>query len=187
MRALKVLLATAAVCTSLAFIPTAKAQISVGIDIGGPPPVCQWGYYDYSPYGCAPSGYYGPGYFYNGIFLGVGPWSNWGYAHGWGGHRFSNAGGGRYVPGNRGGGGEARGGGGNARGGGGGHAAAAPRGGGGNAHGGGGHAAAAPRGGGGAHGGGGHAAAPKGGGGAHGGGGHASGGGHAGGGGGEHH
>ena len=124
MRALKVLLATAAVCTSLAFIPTAKAQISVGIDIGGPPPVCQWGYYDYAPYGCAPSGYYGPGYFYNGIFLGIGPWSNWGYAHGWGSHRFSNAGGGRYVPGNRGGG----------------HAAAAPRGGGGNARGGGGHA-----------------------------------------------
>lgn len=170
MRALKVLLATAAVCTSLAFIPTAKAQISVGIDIGGPPPVCQWGYYDYAPYGCAPSGYYGSGYFYNGIFLGVGPWSNWGYAHGWGGHRFSGAGGGRYVPGNRGGGGEARGGGGNARGGGGGHAAAAPRGGGGHAaasHAGG-HAAA-PKGGGAAHGGGGAhaAAAPHGGGGDH--------------------
>jgi len=37
------------------------------------------------------------GLFLGGIFLGVGPWANWGYSHGWGGHRFSGAGGGRYV------------------------------------------------------------------------------------------
>lgn len=104
MRSLKVLLASAAVCTALAFAPTAKAQISLGINIGGPPPSCQWGYYEYSPYACAPPGYYGQGYFYNGIFLGVGPWSNWGYNHGWGGHRFNGARGGRYNPGHRGGG-----------------------------------------------------------------------------------
>jgi hypothetical protein len=101
MRGVKVLLSAAAVCASLAFLPTAKAQISVGIDAGGPPPVCSYGYYDYAPYSCAPAGYYGDGYFYNGIFLGVGPWSNWGYAHGWGGHRFSGARGGRYVAGRR--------------------------------------------------------------------------------------
>ena len=33
-------------------------------------------------------GFYGPGYFYNGIFLGMGPWAGWGYGHGWGSHRF---------------------------------------------------------------------------------------------------
>jgi hypothetical protein len=35
-----------------------------------------------------------PGYFYNGIFLGIGPWANWGYRPGWDGHRFSSGGGG---------------------------------------------------------------------------------------------
>src|ERR1700744_3683794 len=77
--------------------PAASAQIS--INIGGPPPVCAYGYYDYAPYGCAPMGFYGPGYFYNGIFLGVGPWRHWGYNHGWGSHRFVSSGGGRYRPG----------------------------------------------------------------------------------------
>jgi hypothetical protein len=75
--------------------PAANAQVVISVT----PPVCVYGYYEYSPYGCAPSGFYGPGYFYNGIFLGVGPWANWGYGHGWGGHRFSGAGGGRYVAG----------------------------------------------------------------------------------------
>jgi hypothetical protein len=73
--------------------PAAKAQISIGIGIQ---PVCSYGYYDYSPYACAPVGFYGPGYFYNGIFLGMGPWAGWGYGHGWGSHRFVNDGGGRY-------------------------------------------------------------------------------------------
>lgn len=78
----------------LAFTPTAAlAQISFGVQIGGPPvtgppPACQWGYYDYPPYACAPRTYWGPEYFYNGIFLGVGPWFGWGYHHGWGSHRF---------------------------------------------------------------------------------------------------
>ena len=54
----------------------------------GPPPDCPYGYYDYPPYACAPAGYWGPEYFYNGIFIGVGPWWGWGYRHGWGGHRF---------------------------------------------------------------------------------------------------
>ena len=86
MRGLKVLLGSAALLAGLALAPMAKAQIEVGIGIQ---PVCQYGYYDYAPYACSPYGYYGPGYFYNGIFLGMGPWANWGYGHGWGGHRFS--------------------------------------------------------------------------------------------------
>jgi hypothetical protein len=102
MRGVKVLLSAAALVLSLAFLPTAKAQVSIGINVGGGPPACAYGYYDYAPYSCAPAGFYGDGYFYNGIFLGVGPWSNWGYAHGWGGHRFAGARGGHYVPGQHG-------------------------------------------------------------------------------------
>lgn len=101
MRGWKVLLSAAAVCVSMACMPAANAQVSIGVNIGGAPPSCPYGYYDYAPYNCAPSGYYGPGYFYNGVFLGVGPWANWGYRHGWGHHRFVGARGGRYVPGRR--------------------------------------------------------------------------------------
>jgi hypothetical protein len=79
----------------LALVPTVNAQIVIGV--GASPPICSYGYYNYAPYGCAPSGFYGPGYFYNGVFLGVGPWANWGYGHGWGEHRFSGGRGGRYV------------------------------------------------------------------------------------------
>ncbi len=84
-----------------ALTPMANAGVTISIN----PPVCAYGYYDYSPYGCAPSGFYGPGYFYNGVFLGVGPWASWGYGHGWGEHRFNGGGGGRYVAGRRDGGG----------------------------------------------------------------------------------
>jgi hypothetical protein len=77
----------------LALAPKVSAEVVISIN----QPVCSYGYYDYSPYACAPSGFYGPGYFYNGIFLGMGPWANWGYGHGWGEHRFSHSGGGRYV------------------------------------------------------------------------------------------
>src|ERR1700723_633917 len=102
MRGLKALLCTSALLAPLALVPTVNAQISINI---GVPPVCSYGYYGYAPYACAPVGYYGPGYFYNGIFLGMGPWAGWGYNHGWGGHRFVAAGGGRYnggYPGNAG-------------------------------------------------------------------------------------
>ena len=62
----------------------AQAQVSFGIGIGpgyvAGPPVCEYGYYDYYPYACAPYGYYGPDWFVNGIFIGAGPWY-----HGWGG------------------------------------------------------------------------------------------------------
>jgi hypothetical protein len=49
----------------------AKAQVSVSI---GAAPVCPYGYYDYAPYSCAPSGYYGPEWFTGGVFVGAGPW-----------------------------------------------------------------------------------------------------------------
>ena len=94
---------TTTLLASLALVPTASAQITISIN----PPVCSYGYYEYAPYGCAPMGFYGPGYFYNGIFLGVGPWASWGYGHGWGDHRFSGGGGGRYVAGRGNGGGHA--------------------------------------------------------------------------------
>jgi len=93
MRGLKSLLGTTALIAALAWAPAAKAQVVIGIGIQ---PVCSYGYYGYAPYSCAPMGFYGPGYFYNGIFLGMGPWGGWGYSHGWGGHRFSGEGGGSY-------------------------------------------------------------------------------------------
>lgn len=94
MRGIKTLIATTAVLAGLAVVaPAAQAQISIDI---GVQPVCSYGYYGYAPYQCAPMGYYGPGYFYNGIFLGMGPWGGWGYSHGWGGHRFVSEGGGSY-------------------------------------------------------------------------------------------
>jgi hypothetical protein len=93
---LKILLSASALLATLAIAPAAKAQVVINI---GVPPVCSYGYYDYAPYSCAPVGFYGPGYFYNGIFLGMGPWAGWGYGHGWGDHRFSRSGGGRYTGG----------------------------------------------------------------------------------------
>ena len=59
--------------------PYAHAQrVTVGIGFGpayvGPPPACVYGYYDYSPYACAPYGYYGPDWFSSGVFIGAGPW-----------------------------------------------------------------------------------------------------------------
>jgi hypothetical protein len=62
----------------------AEVRVGVGIGFGGyvvGPPVCAYGYYPDSPYGCAPYGYYGPSWFANGVFIGAGPWY-----HGWGQH-----------------------------------------------------------------------------------------------------
>lgn len=96
-RAALALLCVAVILPFLAPAPEAGAQVSFNVQIGAPPPVCPYGYYDYAPYACAPMGYYGPGYFYNGIFIGVGPWAYWGYRHGWGPNRFYGPGGGRYL------------------------------------------------------------------------------------------
>src|ERR1700722_20972070 len=93
MRGLKTLLCTTALLAPLVLVPSVNGQVAISI---GVQPVCSYGYYDYAPYACAPVGFYGPGYFYNGIFLGMGPWSGWGYSHGWGSHRFVSGGGGRY-------------------------------------------------------------------------------------------
>src|ERR1700678_4617515 len=49
----------------------ADAQVAVGIGVA---PVCPYGYYEGSPYGCAPDGYYGPEWFSGGLFIGAGPW-----------------------------------------------------------------------------------------------------------------
>ena len=80
----------------------AQAQVSVGVGVGGPgyaaqvytgpdygpayvdpyygaAPVCEWGYYSYYPYACAPYGYYGPSWFSGGIFIGAGPWFGRGF------------------------------------------------------------------------------------------------------------
>ncbi|WP_174243120.1 hypothetical protein [Granulicella sp. L60] len=160
MRVLKALLCSIAILLIWASIPNANAQVVVSV--GGPPPSCPYGYYNYAPYSCVPQGFYGPNYFYNGIFLGVGPWYHWGYNHGWGSRRFVPAGGRGYGGGYRGG-SYGHGGIGHGRGGyAGGHPAGRPGGGrpgggggrpggGGHPGGGGGHA-----GGGGGHGGGGH-------------------------------
>ena len=51
--------------------PKVEAQVVVGIGVA---PECPYGYYDYSPYPCAPYGYYGPEWFTGGVFIGAGPW-----------------------------------------------------------------------------------------------------------------
>jgi len=64
-------IAAVAAVAFAAAAPAAQAQISIQI---GPQPRCPYGYYDYAPYRCSPSGYYGPQYFNGGAFVGVGPW-----------------------------------------------------------------------------------------------------------------
>jgi hypothetical protein len=49
----------------------APSQVVVGIGVA---PDCPYGYFDYSPYDCAPYGYYGPDWFDGGVFIGAGPW-----------------------------------------------------------------------------------------------------------------
>jgi hypothetical protein len=63
--------------------PVARAQVSVGVNIGVAP-VCPYGYFDYAPYDCAPYGYYGPDWFVGGVFIGAGPWFHG--PHGFWGH-----------------------------------------------------------------------------------------------------
>jgi len=60
----------AAICFTVA-TPRIDAQVSISIGVA---PECPYGYYDASPYGCAPSGYYGPEWFTGGVFIGAGPW-----------------------------------------------------------------------------------------------------------------
>lgn len=62
--------AVAGTCVA-ALSPLAVAGVSIDIGIA---PVCPYGYYDAAPYGCAPSGYYGPEWFRGDVFVGAGPW-----------------------------------------------------------------------------------------------------------------
>ena len=61
------------VFAAFSFVRPARSQVAVGVNIGVAP-VCPYGYFDYSPYDCAPYGYYGPDWFVDGVFIGVGPW-----------------------------------------------------------------------------------------------------------------
>ncbi len=85
MRALRYALFLGLLALPLALAKPAQAQVAVGIGIGpdvgypgyydaGGPPVCDWGYYPYYPYQCAPYGYWGPDWFAGGVFIGAGPW-----------------------------------------------------------------------------------------------------------------
>jgi hypothetical protein len=62
-----------------------QAQVAIGVQIGpsygiyNAPPVCEYGFYPDYPYACAPYGYWGPEYFAEGIFIGVGPWDHFYY------------------------------------------------------------------------------------------------------------
>jgi hypothetical protein len=89
MRLLKYLVLLAALTLPAAY---SQAQIAVGVQYGapivdynygpyGPPPVCEYGYYSYYPYACAPYGYWGPEYFADGFFIGVGPWNRFYFRH----------------------------------------------------------------------------------------------------------
>jgi len=83
MRYLKYL-ALLGVFVVLAATPS-PAQVSIGVQIGHDygyyhvPPACPYGYYPDYPFGCAPYGYWGPQYFVNGVFIGVGPWYRYYY------------------------------------------------------------------------------------------------------------
>jgi hypothetical protein len=82
MFSLKALSLSALAVTMLSVPALAPAQIN--ISVGGGPPVCPYGYYDYAPYDCAAYGYYGPDWFNGGLFIGAGPWFHGGrgfYGH----------------------------------------------------------------------------------------------------------
>src|SRR5260370_18554235 len=77
MRYLKYL-ALLAIFALAAAAPSHAQHVSIGVGIGapvyyGPAPVCAYGYYGYYPYAGAPYGYYGPGFFVGGRFIGVVP------------------------------------------------------------------------------------------------------------------
>jgi len=65
------MLAAVAGSCLMATVPGAQAGVSVDVGLA---PVCPYGYYDAAPYGCAPSGYYGPEWFSGDVFVGAGPW-----------------------------------------------------------------------------------------------------------------
>src|SRR6202043_4128807 len=78
------------ICLGIGLFTASNAnaqRVTFGVGIGAPvyygaAPVCEYGYYDYAPYACAPYGYYGPDWFVGGVFIGAGPWFH-GYGHGY--------------------------------------------------------------------------------------------------------
>jgi hypothetical protein len=87
MRSLKYLVLLGALAVPAAY---AQTRVAIGVQIGapvvaygpyGPPPVCEFGYYPYAPYACAPYGYWGQEWFADGFFIGVGPWYHFYYRH----------------------------------------------------------------------------------------------------------
>ena len=78
----KVLAFSALAVALLSSLAVSPAQVTV--EVGGPAPICPYGYFDYEPYDCAPYGYYGPDWFIGGLFIGAGPWFHG--AHGFYGH-----------------------------------------------------------------------------------------------------
>src|SRR6267154_3399979 len=80
-----------AICLAIGLFSASNAnaqRVAFGVGIGapayyGPAPVCTYGYYDYSPYACAPYGYYGPDWFVGGVFIGAGPWYHGYYGRGY--------------------------------------------------------------------------------------------------------
>jgi hypothetical protein len=96
MRSLRLVLLAALLV--IPFTMKANAQVAVGVGIGPAmvaspiaygPPLCDYGYYAYYPYSCAPYGYYGPEWFGGGFFIGAGPWYRWGWGRGFrGGYGF---------------------------------------------------------------------------------------------------
>jgi hypothetical protein len=74
------LLTLLGLCLLIALYANAQrfgVEVGVGPDYG--PPVCEYGYYSYYPYACAPYGYYGPEWFSGGVFIGAGPWYHGGH------------------------------------------------------------------------------------------------------------
>lgn len=64
----------AAICITMS-APKTEAQVNINLGVGvGAAPDCPYGYYDYSPYACAPYGYYGSEWYSGGVFIGAGPW-----------------------------------------------------------------------------------------------------------------
>ena len=95
MRALRYLMVISLLAIPMALARPAQGQVVIGIGIGpvvgypapyamAGPPVCQWGYYPFYPYACAPYGYWGSDWFNGGVFIGAGPWYQGWYGRPWG-------------------------------------------------------------------------------------------------------
>ena len=69
--AITVLTCTAALSAGCVVPGPYTTEVSAGVGLA---PDCPYGYFDYSPYDCAPYGYYGPDWFVGGAFIGAGPW-----------------------------------------------------------------------------------------------------------------